>query len=70
VPDLPNYYGMTRADGGPVDYGASAPKGAREPVGMDSRKAAKILDKMGRALARMKTVKTKALKPQPRKKKK
>jgi hypothetical protein len=55
VPDLPNYYGITRADGGLVDYGASAARGPGQPIGMDSRKAAKLLDKMGRALAKMKT---------------
>ena len=66
--ELPNYYGTTRADVPPHVHAAhTTPRGVQSPSNMDSGKAARLLNKMAKSLAKHRVLKPKTT---PRKKKK
>jgi len=54
VPELPNYYGTTRADVPEHVHAAHTTQpGVHQPENMDSGKAARILNKLAKSLAKM-----------------
>jgi hypothetical protein len=59
VPDLPNYYGTTRADVPEAVHAAHTTKpGIHQPDGMDSSKAARLLNKLAKSLSKMRKTPT------------
>lgn len=70
MPGLPNYFGATLADVPQSVHAAhTTPRGIQTPDNMDSGKAARLLNKLAKSIAKSRVVKPKSPKPQTRKKK-